>query len=1101
MTDNRSQHGKTIVNESLLRDFVDGKLDSTMQSKVAAFIDKHPKLQAQVEAMSGDGFLNRVRAAHTSNKSNSVALQSPESVASTAESVLPPKSNPGMQPVSAESFDIPTELKNIGGYEILKELGRGGMGVVYLAKNSQMDRLEVLKVLNDRFVSVPEAKERFMREISSVAKLNHSSIVTAYSVLPLPNLLVFAMEYVQGTDLSKFIRKNQPIPIPIACSIAQQIASGLQHGHERGLVHRDIKPSNIMIYKTGNRLAAKILDFGLAKATSEKASDGLTQDGTMLGTPEYVAPEQMMNAAKSDICADIYSLGCTLFHMLVGRPPFTGTVREIMMGHAATEAPMVSLLRPEVPIELAAIVAKMMAKESKRRYQVPNEIIQELKPFIGKIFTQSQADLSNSISNKSSSDTLGIAARADLDTSVGNRPCELEPSHFKDNPKFASKKDSAPSKDKPLARLFSSRFGFIGLICTMVLTLGMGAIAFSGILTLKTPNGTLFIENLPQDAEVTVDGNRVEVTWDQGKKQAELSIKQGTHEVEVRRGDDVIEGNKITISSQSQKWTITSRPVEIQSHERMNSVESNNDNRVIEANLEGMFPVGAIYEGDWANYPQGQSEPDGQSKLTVLVKSREKNNVVTIWQLHTWDGIWRFTGQLEAKDGGRIIFTSTDSVKVDGRSHKNEGNTYVVVNFEANGDKINGIASYKSGGSSKFSATRKNDLEIKIDDSIEVQNGEAGTKDLTLESSADEASVNMDIPQPSDVDEEFTDTSDDTELNLDEENRKTRVGKKQSLLEKLEGEWFLKGAKRHHVVQVKSDGNAINLSYDTHATIEENSTDRFAIIFDDGFRTDCKFTNKSEFSFVILGPDGKESNRGIAVRIDTVARNQEGVEGTWLVSGEHLNHTLEFDKVDRILNKTYNTKGSYTIDENRCIQIYFEDGFKWKGNFVSDDEIAFVMRDKTGAVSNSGLARRTKPSKKTASRNTKRSDIIPANSKWEGYLTAMASSATQFGPHQGTTAEVIKSSSTEFTIRTTTMHHADGETFSWEYVIERDKKGSLKIVEAKLLKKTKGFTDNLGKLPITSSSIQLSSTQLSIQITRPISTGWMNQKYVLNSAK
>ena len=188
------------------------------------------------------------------------------------------------------------------------------MGVVYLARNTLMDRLEVLKVVN-------WSADRFVREIQAAARLRHPNVVGAYSAQRLGDLLVFAMEYVPGEDLARVVKARGPLPVAHACHYAYQAAQGLQHAHEQGMVHRDIKPSNLILTRDGNRPVVKILDFGLAKGVSETGVDGsLTAEGAMLGTPDYVAPEQTLDAAR----ADIYSLGCTLYHLLTGRPPFVG---------------------------------------------------------------------------------------------------------------------------------------------------------------------------------------------------------------------------------------------------------------------------------------------------------------------------------------------------------------------------------------------------------------------------------------------------------------------------------------------------------------------------------------------------------------------------------------------------------------------------------------------------------------------------------------------------------------------------------------------------------------------------------------------------------
>ena len=294
----------------------------------------------------------------------------------------PHEKRTGTPPATTEP--IPPALAASPDYEVIREISRGGMGVVYLARNRRMDRLEGLKVVNSALLAKAGALERFEREMRSAARLNHPNIVIAYSSPPLEGLLAFAMEYVDGTDLYHLVKSAGPLPVSNACYYIYQAAQGLQHAHDRNMVHRDIKPNNLMLTRDGKKQVLKILDFGLAKATSENPIEGgLTREGQMLGTPHYVAPEQSLNAAKADIRADIYSLGCTLYYLLTGHPPFKDkeSLFEILTAHHAATAPLVSAVRPDVPAELAAIVAKMMAKDAAQRYQQPSEVAQVLAPF------------------------------------------------------------------------------------------------------------------------------------------------------------------------------------------------------------------------------------------------------------------------------------------------------------------------------------------------------------------------------------------------------------------------------------------------------------------------------------------------------------------------------------------------------------------------------------------------------------------------------------------------------------------------------------------------------------------------------------------------
>jgi serine/threonine protein kinase len=278
---------------------------------------------------------------------------------------------------------LPPGLADHPDYQVLRELGRGGMGIVYLAHNQLMGRDEVLKVMGRHIIEKPGVLDRFLREIRAVARLRHPNIVTAYSAFRLGDSIAFAMEYVDGYDLSRLVKDKGPLSVAHASHFIYQAALGLQHAYEEGMVHRDIKPGNLMLSRKGDRPTIKILDFGLAKATREQSVDtALTREGQMLGTPDFIAPEQTIDAQKADIRADIYSLGCTLYYLLNGGPPFrASSLYEILQAHHSADAKPLNLVRRDVPVELAALAGKMMAKDPDQRFQTPAEVAKALVPF------------------------------------------------------------------------------------------------------------------------------------------------------------------------------------------------------------------------------------------------------------------------------------------------------------------------------------------------------------------------------------------------------------------------------------------------------------------------------------------------------------------------------------------------------------------------------------------------------------------------------------------------------------------------------------------------------------------------------------------------
>ncbi len=357
-----------------------GKLDDASAESIHQHLWECADCRHRVAELTSDSSLSRLQKAR-SRPSYPTMSRSPAG----PESADAPLARHGTAP-PPPAETMPPGLADHPDYEVRSELGRGGMGVVYLAHNRLMGRDEVLKVMGRHIMERTGVLDRFHREIRAVARLRHDNIVAAYSAFRLEESLVFAMEYVEGLDLSRLVKARGALPVANASSYVHQAALGLQHAHEHGMVHRDIKPANLMLSRKGDRPLVKVLDFGLSKATRESPLDsGLTQAGQMLGTPDYIAPEQTINAQGADIRADIYSLGCTLYYLLSGGPPFKGTnLYDILQAHHSMDARPLNFVRPEVPVELAAVVDKMMAKDPNRRFQTPDEVAEALAPFFKK---------------------------------------------------------------------------------------------------------------------------------------------------------------------------------------------------------------------------------------------------------------------------------------------------------------------------------------------------------------------------------------------------------------------------------------------------------------------------------------------------------------------------------------------------------------------------------------------------------------------------------------------------------------------------------------------------------------------------------------------
>jgi eukaryotic-like serine/threonine-protein kinase len=293
-----------------------------------------------------------------------------------------------------EKTNMPSKL---GGYEILKQLGQGGMGAVYLSRQMSLDRSVALKVMNAEWASDPVFVSRFVREAYAAAQLTHHNVVQIYELGLEQQINYFSMEFVDGKSLGDQLKKRGRIPATEAVGYVIQAARGLKFAHDRGMVHRDIKPDNLMLNNEG---IVKVADLGLVKTRGMTAKeDAVPEDGPMeksgsalsslpdvtrvgsaMGSPSYIAPEQCRDATTVDGRADIYSLGCSLYALLAGRAPYTGnTAIELITKHLNEPVPPIRNVAPDIHKDLAKIVEKTLAKNPTERYQSMEEFITELK--------------------------------------------------------------------------------------------------------------------------------------------------------------------------------------------------------------------------------------------------------------------------------------------------------------------------------------------------------------------------------------------------------------------------------------------------------------------------------------------------------------------------------------------------------------------------------------------------------------------------------------------------------------------------------------------------------------------------------------------------
>jgi eukaryotic-like serine/threonine-protein kinase len=293
----------------------------------------------------------------------------------------------------------------IGSYCVLDRLGRGGLSQVFKARHVDRDLIVALKVIRPEVLSNAEGRQQFLQEIEAMARLEHPNIVQFCDADQHGDTCYFAMEYVDGIDLGKHVRLAGPSSVREACDFIRQAALGLQHAHERNLVHRDIKPVNLFLTqapvgqsraiaarlgqkaeRVRTRPLVKILDWGLAGLRSPKCIGPQLVESVskgLVGTADYLSPEQARNACTVDIRGDIYSLGCTFYYLLTGQPPFpSGTLMQKILKHQQAEPPAIDAFRDDVPAGVTALLQRMLAKVPEDRFQTPAALALALTPFL-----------------------------------------------------------------------------------------------------------------------------------------------------------------------------------------------------------------------------------------------------------------------------------------------------------------------------------------------------------------------------------------------------------------------------------------------------------------------------------------------------------------------------------------------------------------------------------------------------------------------------------------------------------------------------------------------------------------------------------------------
>ncbi len=462
------------------------------------------------------------------------------------------------------------DLGSIGIYRLVAELGAGGMGRVYQALHTKLKRMVALKVLPTERLRDPHALSRFEREMEAVGRLDHPHIVRAIDAGEADGTHFLVMEFVAGWDLSAVSRQCGPLAIPDACELIRQAALGLQFAHERGLVHRDIKPGNLMLavghaaHSTESQLTSaasagmdvaptvKILDFGLARLSDlQDEGDGLTSTGQVMGTLDYMAPEQAGDSHGIDIRADIYSLGATLYKLLTGHSIFHDkhlqSTLQKLSALANQPAPPIQAQRADVPEELAAIIHRLLEKEPARRPATPAEVATALEPFatgagLAALARRMRGDEQSPAVDRSSQSTHDSLKSASVNTDPHGVRLPIsaatmaETVNLSQVPVGSQAMDAQSGRRRPRGRWMAIGWA------------GAAALLLATVFYFQTNHGTLVVEVDDPEGElsVAVEGQAVVIS-DKQKPGEAIRLRAGEHKLRVTRGDLAFDSDAFTI--------------------------------------------------------------------------------------------------------------------------------------------------------------------------------------------------------------------------------------------------------------------------------------------------------------------------------------------------------------------------------------------------------------------------------------------------------------------------------------------------------------------------------------------------------------------------
>ena len=463
-------------------------------------------------------------------------------------------------------FQGKTKGMVVGNYVVLDKIGQGGMGHVYKAQHKRMKREVALKVLPSNISRQKGIVERFHREVVAAARLNHTNIVTAYDADEADGVHFLVMELVEGVDLTKLVRSKGTLSVAKAIDYVTQAATGLQYAHENGLIHRDIKPSNLLLDKSG---IVKILDMGLARFEREMhestAAESLTQSGQVMGTLDYMAPEQATDTHRADAKADIYSLGCTLYFLLTGQVVFEGqTMATKIIAHREEPVPSLRAQREDVPEALDRVFQKMLAKRPEARQESMAEVVGGLESCGGQgqetaetaAFQVGAGNDNATIDQEAplGDVTIGPAPASDSDSDssgAGNwLKAELpeSPTVFRPAPPRAVKNRKLPL---PIVGSIGAGVLVVGLLLVVFVTQRPKAtpVADTGVsdASVELPPAEeqsetmLVVVVTVPGAEIFVDGCKIEVAITGDAEPIEIPVSEGAHDLRiVKDGEELL---------------------------------------------------------------------------------------------------------------------------------------------------------------------------------------------------------------------------------------------------------------------------------------------------------------------------------------------------------------------------------------------------------------------------------------------------------------------------------------------------------------------------------------------------------------------------------